>query len=449
MKHVIAGFVAFLSLFSISACIEKNTSLGTAMIPTNQDISIRTAEFDLPVDLRLADSLQSTVAQSATVGAIRTKAFGLFRSDAAMTVTSYSDSIEWGRNAKVKRIYISLARDSSLVVDPSQFYIPQNIYVHELTTQLDSTKAYNNSLTADDYSPEVISSTDVIYTGSDGFSIDLKKEYGEKFLRLPMEVRDSAELLMKEIPGLYLTCDVPEEGIEGGRLNVFDLSSSTLILNYTYDDEQGNHRSSTAIFSLGEYYALNVSSSGAGSLVTDNPTSAIYMEGLCGIKPHIQASTLRRQMEQWSLRNDIPLANVIIAKASIEFPFEYSGDPDQFYAWSSNLFPCKKETSSSTGRRIYSPLSEISESTLESGDIDRSHLYYKANISIYLQDLIRRDLSEITTDDDLWIMPTVSYTDSYSNTYYYPDYYYYKQDVLNGTGSLRHPVLKLTYTILK
>ena len=67
-----------------------------------------------------------------------------------------------------------------------------------------------------------------------------------------------------------------------------------------------------------------------------------------------------------------------------------------------------------------------------------------------LQDLLKRGREELTLEDDLWMMPILSYYDSYSSTtYYYSDYYYYSQSLLNGTAAERHPVLQLTYAVLE
>ena len=448
MKRVVNGLVAaFVSLFFLSACIEKNDLLGSALVPTSQDISIKTATFDLPVDLRMADSLQSAVSQSLTVGSLRTNTFGRFRAEAAMTVTSAEDSVEWGRNPSVRRIYLSLTRDTTLFVDPAQAYIPQNLHLYYLNTQLDSTYRYNNSLSLADCDPEQLMD-EVPYTGGASYIINLKPSLAERFFRLPMETRDSAELMMNEFHGLYMTCDDPEDPLEGGRLNIFDLSSSFLYLVYDYDDDEGRRKSNTASFALGEYYSLNITSSGARKLVTDDPASAIYMEGLCGIKPHIPADRLRSMIAKWATANGIPLEKLIVAKATVEFPFEFNGDPKQYDAWSTNLFPCKRTYTD--GILSYSPIKELSDDALENGFLDRALLTYKSNMSIYLQDLLRKDAAEVTAEDDLWMMPTVSQTSSYTGeTYYYSDYFFYQQDVLNGTNAARHPVLKLTYTILQ
>ena len=448
MKHLVGLAVALLSLFSISSCIEKNNFLGSAMVPSDQDIIIKTATFDLPVDLRMADSLQSSISQSITLGSVRSQTFGLFQSEAAMDLTASVDSIEWGRNPSVRRISITLARDTSLVLEAAQAHIPQNFHLHYLKTQLDSTHRYNNSLSAADYDPEDLMAASAPYVGEDSYSFDLKKEVGERLFRIPMAILDSAELMMKEFHGFYMTCDLPEGSMESGRLNVFDLSSSSLALSYDYDDSLGVRKSSTAYFLLGQNYTLNVNTSGARNLETDQPSDVIYMEGLCGIKPHISARTLYSQIARWASLNDVQLDHMILAKATIEFPFEFNGDPDQYDYWSGNLYPCQRTWSGDFVN--YGPLEDISDTTLEDGSMDRSNLWYKSNISSYLQHLIRKAESEVTEEDDLWMMPTVSTTNSYTGDLsYYSDCYFYQQNFLNGTGALRHPVLKIIFSELK
>lgn len=448
MKRVVSGMVAaLLSLFFLSACIEKNDLLGSALVPTNQDISIKTATFDLPVDLRMADSLQCAVSQSITVGSLRTDSFGRFRSEAAMTVTASTDTVEWGLNPSVRHIYISFVRDTTLFVDDSQEYIPQNLHLYYLNTKLDSTYRYNNSLSFADCDPTPIADP-VPYTGESAYSVDLDPSFGERFFRIPIASIYDDDLMMEAFHGLYMTCDDPEDPLEGGRLNAFDLSSSVLYLEYDYDDGLGNRKSKTASFQLGEYYSLNVCSSEAGKLVTDDPASAIYMEGLCGIKPHIPAAQLRSMIAEWAAANEIPLDRLIVAKATVEFPFEFSGDPDQFDAWPDNIFPCKRVYTN--GILSYGPIQEISDDSLELGLLDRSFLTFESNVSIYLQGLLRKSPGALTAEDDLWMMSTVSMINSYtSETSYFSDYFYYQQCILNGTDAERHPILNLTYTVLQ
>ena len=451
MRHsgVILSLAALLTAFCLASCITTDHTLGNSLVPDNQDITLHTATIDLPVGLKMADSLQMSVSQSAMVGAVRSDTFGLLHCDAAMSVTAATDSIDWGRNPSVKSLTLNLVVDSTLVVDASQLHIPQNIYVHQLNIELDSTMVYNNSLSAKDYNPAVISEGGHVFTGGDSYAVRLKDEIGQRLFQIPMATLDSAELFMKAFYGFYLRCDDPVEGLEGGRLNLFDLSSSTLTLTYEYDDADGNRKTTTALFQMGVKFAVNVCTSGSRRLENTDPADGIYMEGLCGIKPYVDALRLKDAVNAWAAANQIPVESLLIAKATFSFPFEYEGNRSQFDYYAANLFPCKRVTGSKDIVR-YTPIDEINDTNLESGQIDRSQLEYRSNVSIYLQDLVRRDRSDIGAADNLWMMPTLTYYNSSTGaTYYYADYFYYAQSVLNGTAAERHPVLTLTYSILK
>ena len=446
------GLAALLTMSCLVSCITKDYTMGSALVPANQDISIHTATFAVPVGLKMADSLQTAVSQSATVGTIRTDLYGLYRSDAAMAVTAAVDSIEWGKNPTVEHITLYLVGDTAMVVKPSDRYIPQNIYVHRLNVVLDSTMIFNNSLTAADYDPELLSVGGLVYNGSGSYTVELNPELGEELLKIPMETMNDDEAFMEKFKGLYLRCDDPVEGTEGGRLNTFDLSSSYINISYAYDDEDGNRRITSNNFMLGEYYSVNICSSGARELEQSLAADALFMEGTCGIKPYIRAAALRKIMEDFVEMETVgvPLDRVLIAKAVLVFPFEYFGDARQFDYYAPTLYACQRVKSSSSDLTRYEPIDEIEDETFESGDIDRSNLNYTVNISLYLQDLISCDANCITSEDDLWIMPTVSVYNSYTSaTYYYADYLYYTLSQLNGTAEARHPVLKLTYAILK
>ena len=450
MKHtgVILSLAAVLTALCLASCITIDHTLGSGLVPGNQDISLQTATFDLPVGMKMADSLQTSITQNVTVGAIRTGTFGLFHSDAAFSVSAATDSIVWGKNPSVRNLTLNLVTDTTLVTDASQLHILQNLYLHQLNRELDSTMVYNNSLTAADYNPAVISEGGFVFAGGGSYSVKLKKEIGEQLFRIPMATLDSTELFMKDFYGFYLRCDDPVEGTEGGRLNLFDLSSSTLSLTYDYDDDQGNRKTNTAIFQLGMEYTVNVCTSGSRPLEDADPGDGIYMEGLSGIKPYIDAVRLKDAISAWAASAQIPLDKLLIAKATVSFPFEYNGDRTQFDYYAQNLFPCKRKA---IGSRIrYTPIDEINNTDLEDGTMDRSQLEYCANVSLYLQDLIKRDRSAVTAADNLWLMPTISYYNSTTGTtYYYADYFYYAQTFLNGTSDTRHPVVKLTYSILK
>ena len=450
MKHtgLILGLTALFALTGLTACIPTDNTLGSALVSTNQDITLRTATLDLPVgEVRTTLDLQSRISSSVMVGSIGTE----FCSEGLMAVSAASDSVTWGANPTVRRVYLSMALDTTMVMQEDQRYVPQNLYVHRLNFELDSTM-YNGTIERFQtpyYDPEPISVGGCVYTGDEAWSVDLKKEVGEALLRLPMEVRDSANLFMKQFYGFCLRTDSPDKGLPGqekeGRLNVFDLSMSYLILTWDYTDDDGFRKTATTYFELGAYHSLNVYRTLES---TPDARDAIHVQGLTGGKPYVNALRLKETLTDWAARENVDLDNVLIAKATVEFPFEYSGDRTQFDFCATGLFPCNRLMLDDVP--YYAPISEINETELEDGTIDRSLLCYKSNISLYLQDLICSEDSEIDSEDDLWFMPVYSYYNSNTGvTYYYADNFYYSQTRLNGTSDLRHPVLRLTYTQLK
>ena len=385
---------------------------------------------------------------SVTVGNIGTD----FYSEGLMTITASTDSIVWGKNPTVQRVYLSMVRDTALVMRDDQLYIPQNIYVHRLNFELDSThvNATHDRFKGQYYDPEPISTGGFVYTGDDAWSVELKKEIGEELLRFPMATLDSAQLFMKQFYGICLRGDYPESSQTApdgeGRLNLFDLSSSYMIINWDYDDDAGVRKRATAYFSLGAYHVLNLYRT---LRTTSASADQLVVQGLSGSKPYVSARALKESVEDWAAGSGISPEDIVIAKASVEFPFEYSGQSTQLDHYAASLYPCQRVVDDN-GIAYYSPLAEINDTSLEGGSIDRSQLYYKSSISLYLQDLLSQEDSDIDDEDDLWFMPTYSYYNSNTGTtYYYADNYFYTQTTLNGTSALRHPVLKLTYSVLK
>lgn len=450
MRHsgIATSLALLLAVFFLASCITTDPTLGSALVSESQDITIQTVTLDLPLsESRAAADLQSRISNGISVGNIGSDLY----SEGLMSVTAASDSVVWGKNPVVRRVYLSFVCDSTIAMRDDQLHIPQNFYVHRLNFELDSTH-YNSTQARFQtayYDPEPISVGGSLYTGEDSWSVDLKKEIGEELLRIPMETRDSAELFMRQFYGLCLRTDMPDDprtAPEGsGRLNMFDLSSSYLYFSWDYTDDDGNRKNTSTYFQLGQYYALNIYRNVSDS---NAATGSLEVQGLSGRKPRIEAAQLRSAVANWASSQNIPLENLVIAKATVEFPFDYSGDMHQLDHYATTLYPCKRALVDDIP--YYAPLGELGESSVENGNIDRSLLLYKAGISFYLQDLIKKDASKVTNEDDLWLMPTLSYYNSNtSTTYYYADNVYYSHTWLNGTDAARHPVLKLTYTVLK
>lgn len=448
---VLVGILLSATLLSLtSSCITKDYTLGNSFIPSDQFISLRTADFDLPVQLRMADSLQTSSSGSISVGSISTNLFGTTRIAAAATLTPSVDSIIWGKNPTVVNTYLSLTLSGAQYMSDDQQYILQNLYIHELTSPLDTTDYYNNSLTDMDYNPVPVSDGAVVYDGTETILIPLKKEFMAKLFQYTMEQLDSTEYMVNHFYGLYLRADDVEEGSEGGRINDFSISDSYVVMTYSYIDDDGNQKEKTLSFDLGQYWTVNRVSSGSSHLVTDDAKTAIYSDGLCGVKPFISAKAIKQMLDKWMQQNNLDKSKILVTRASLEFPFEYTGSGSDYGNYPTNLFPCRRMFSDDTKKIIYyNPNTEIEDNTFNHGDINRSLFYYKPDAGIYIQKLIKGNLNDFNSTYDLWLMPTITYVDSNTGkTYYYVDYNNYYQMVLNGTKSARHPVMHLTYAII-
>ena len=437
-----------LSATILTSCILTDNTLGSVYIPGNQDISIKMADFDLPVTLKMADSLQTAVSASFIIGSITTNDYGTFRVGTATSITPLTDTILWGEDPVFIDMYLQIAISEKRFLSPEQEFIPQNIYAYELKAPLDTTFIYNNSITEFSYLPVPVTSRNSIYMGGDSLKMHFTKEYGERFFSATIEECDSTELFINKFYGLYFRTDDIEEGLTGGRINYFNLGASEVRLTFTSTNEAGKRRDTSVALQLGEYLSLNSMKSEAGLMVTDNPKETLYYESLSGIKPHISGSALHSLMQNWAKENSIDLGNLVIAKAILEFPFEYSGNYKALDNYPGNLFPCRRVRTKK--HTLYTPIDEIYDSYMSNGSLNRSLLSYKPDIGLYLQDLIKKESSELTDEDDLWIMQTISYTNNTTNvTTHYPDFTHYNVAKFNGTGCKRNPKLRIVYTLLK
>lgn len=443
-------------LFSISSCITTDKTLGSIYVPSDQDFKIKTAEFDIPVAMKMADSLQAQTYYYA-VGNNYDPTFGLTSIGFAATVVPSTDSIRWGTDPVLLDAYIEMGKSAISTFVDNQEYIPQNINVYELNFELDSTYAFCNSIKDGMYYPNKLNIETPVYLGGDSLKVRLDRSYIEKFFTLSDEVMDSTLLFIKNIRGLYFTADDPIKGMVGGRINQFDPSSSYLYVKYRSTNAIGKRRDTTAIFLIGQdsdYYGYSVQSFKHSSQKfvadADNKSQNLYYEGLAGVKPFIAANDIKEIISEWADKNNINMANLLITKASLVFPYEFPSDYRILEHYPQSLYPCIRDTNSS-GVKKYSPLSAIYDDTFDKGKINRSLLWYKPDISIYLQKLIKKET--LKSSDDLWMIAEYEYTysDYYgnSNTYYYADYINYCFGILEGNGAVDRPKLMITYTVLQ
>ena len=449
---VLVGILLCAALLSTTqSCITKDYKLGSSLIPTDQDVNIYSTEIDLPVELRLSESIQSYGTGLLCVGSINSPIFGKTRSEAAFTVTPTTDSIQWGKNPEFESAYLSLTLSDAQIMEDNQEFILQNLYVHRLTSPLDSTMYFSDSLDDSWYDPEPISDGCAVYDGGETILIPIKESYMKELFNYTMEQMDSTEYFINHFYGMYLRCDDVEDGSYGGRLNDFSTSDSYLSFTLHYTDEDDGLRKDKAItFDLADYWAVNRITSDAASLVAEGPEEAICTDGLCGVKPVVNAKELKKTIESWIKDNNIDKGRFMITRAALEFPFEYTGESEDYDNFPTNLFPCRRIWDSTGEKfRYLNPIDEIEDSTFDPGSINRSLFYYKPDAGQFIQELVAMDEDDVDDTYDLWMMPTVSSTSSTTgDTYYYADVTTYYQGIINGTKSARHPVLKLSYVVI-
>lgn len=469
VRHYIAAtIIAALGLLA-GGCVYTDYSLGGQYVPDEEDILIRTVDIDIPVGLKLADSLQTSSSYSAVVGSMYTEEFGGVHISTALTITPLYDSIRWGVNPVFKSMYVSLAPSSTFTMQDDQKHIPQNFYVYQLNRQLDSTDMYCNSIRPGDYGSQQVNSGTCLFMG-DTTVLRFTEAFGSQLFEIDTTALDSTALFLEKFHGIYIACDRQDEGCVGGRINHFDLSGSYATMQFTSTNDAGIRRDTTVYFSLGASKSVLSIEAGRKDDECDDATDVLLYQGYNGVKPYINGTRLRQALDLWLQRDGLNHENVLITHATMEFPFEYTGDPDQLSYYPTSLYPHLR--ASGSGYTVYTPISEIYNSSYDNGSINRSLSLYRPDVALYLQNLIRKKVDEVPADYDIYMMSTISYTtttssasSSYysyyyyyyygydptetSTTYYYADTKNYAQGRLNGTRALRHPKLHITYTVLR
>ena len=473
----------FPALLAIApSCIQQNMSLGSAYVPQNQYIYLDQAEFDLPVGINYPDSLNTELSDYLQVGSISSEEYGNVTVGAAVSIVPSCTFKEWGGNPVFKEMKLTLAMSSLQALEQSQLYIPQNIYVHRLTRDLDSTTVYGNSIKPGDYTPGQCCTGVNVTTGLDTMFISFPEEFARPIFAMDSMTLDSVELFCKQFKGLYINTDKRASDDIGGRISEFRVSDNPSIeLIYTSTRKDGYRRDTVEYFWLVGYgaYSLMTIERDRKINTTDRAESIIKTDGIAGATPFINGRELRNQLDKWLEINGLDRNKVMISKAMIEFPVSFAGHHSDYAAYPGNLFPCRR-VRDSLNNVVYMPLSEIYSSEYSQGDMltniddgDKCY-YYRPDAALYIQSLLKEeDIEKVDDTYDVWMMPTSTYTvttkrkstaiNDYYNYYYYSYYgidlnsttqsFYccdnttYFQGNLNGTGAKRHPKLYLTYTV--
>ena len=311
---------AALALVALSSCIKVNQTLGSVYVPTDRDLKIHTITFDLPVGMKMADSLQSSTSYL-VLGNLEDEDYGYTSAEFAATVNP-PDTLPWGQNPIYKSAKLQFLKFSVQTFAEGQEELPQNIHVYALTKPMDTTKIYCNSIKREDYSLEEIAEGAVIYCGGDTLTVPLKDSFARKYMDATQQELDSAALFIKRYYGIYVTSDKLIGSGVGGRLVKFSAGAMRLTFNSTND--AGEQRDTTVNFPIGSSFATDIYTHETRDLEIDgdNDLEKIYYEGMAGIKPHIKGEAIRDSLIQWAAKNNVNLKDIIVARASIELPYD-------------------------------------------------------------------------------------------------------------------------------
>ena len=445
---------------SATSCIDVDKTLGVNNIPDDFALNLQTATLRLPLQTKMLDSLQSLNTSSALLGAFRTPEFGLTTHYFATNFYHYSTkSVDLGTDRKIRNIYMTFLKSSNTIMDGSQDGLPQTIHVYQMNRVVDTTYKYNCDLRESDYDHTPIDTNGVVYTGGDTLRIWLKNSFGQKLLSATQDELDSSTVFMDRFKALLFTCDSPEEGTTGGRLNQFKTTDAYIYVTFNFQPKwQSARKDTTAVLVVGENtYTQNFSTYESKPLEESESQEYISVEGLGGLKAYTDPLKLKDTIDKWISKNGYDPKKLVICKATYKLPFVTDdstvGNLNKYYP--SSLFPHYKDKDTSNNY-YYAPLDDIYSTSNFGGSANRSLSCYMGDISSQVQKICNKDRSEIASNWKKYAMWFTSVTETTTSNYYSSsttttfsiDRTSYSVGKLNGPLHADYPKLELVFAIL-
>lgn len=440
--------LASLSLL-ISSCITVNKKAGEGLVPSDQIFDIAIQEFDLPVQMRVSDSLQTMTSGALVVGAHKDSDLGLTTSAAAFRLYPQNDTNDFGRDPKINYLRMYIQVSGNIVLDEADTKIPQNIYVHRLLTDIDSLKIYNNSLSEADYDINPLNPGGNVYFGGDTLNMQLSNEFAKELVTATPAEMDSLELFVKRFKGFVIRTEPLPGSLEGGRFNIIVPSSVNMALSYNHVDDTISKPDSTIYyFTTDTDLSINLIKHGSKGLETSVPTDKILIEGLAGVKPYIDMEQVNNMIKSWAQSQNTTTDKIVVAKAELILPYESPANYKTLSQYPSQIFLATRNTGTSySNQPYYQLLSEINISD-DKGTINKSLLTYNLNITTYFQNLLK---GKYTKREELktYMLPVASTSNSMTGevSYFIDNTVYYK-GVINGMNAVRKPKLRIVYAII-
>lgn len=442
-------------LFCSASCIEINEHLGQNFIPDNQKWKVYVPApqnfKNGDVVMQVSDSLSAYSNRRMTFGAVKDN-WGICSKSTSFTLVPVKKDISFGKNWKVRKFHFSAVRDTFSVMNSADMEMLQNVFVHPLKKQLDSTVRYSGEFMNKerlneyvDFSKRITVGTP-LYIGGDSLSFDFSKEYAESLIKgiesIPEDKKDSLIRYLDAVPGIYITTNDPVA--EGGRFNMFEVALKTDQYGYV----TGNYAELAITADYGDRKDVDTTflfMYGPADFVTENSTivptqfafnantqehisqyasgqeivadDKITVEGGSGYKPVIKATAIREAVANL-IRQELDepgmedFSNIVINKATIIMSYDTA---DLENGWTDvDLYPeilsPTVRLRSTKGKHVtYAGLTDSSIEGANHGDINRSGCKYSPDISHHVQEIMKLDSSSKDYEKeiakyDIWML---------------------------------------------
>lgn len=412
-------FPLFLVSCIFVSCVTINYETGNSLIPTNQVFTLETQDFEVPMFTQKADSMYMAYPTSLALGSINSPLFGNTTTGGIFTFLPYNIEEDYGENPVVENLYVDLLVSGVDVMDDSQRYIPQNIYVYKLVKDINHMEIYSSSFTEDYIDPVPVSKPGLIYQGGDTLHLEFTPEFAAELLEANKTQRDSATAFLDRYKGLYICTDALSSG---GRMNYLTIGESYMYLDYTVAGKD-----SLLTYELNSYTTyFNTSTHDSQELITTEPSEFTYYEGQSGVKPCVDIPALIREIELWG-SSQVPVVErnrILVSRAELVVPVEIPQGEDYTLVdhAPSMLFPAYMVRTDSL--TYYTPLSDLYNKE-PGGVLNRTKWEYTFDITAYMQLLLTTDDSKLNDFANLWLLGVEYVEEDSSDDYsdYYNNYY--------------------------
>ena len=430
------------------SCINIDKTAGEDLIPTDHTLTVSTASVEIPVQMKMIDSLQSIFPDYLIAGAYKDPELGLTTCNTAFQVVPYTTENDFGDNPQPVYLRMEIGVDKALCLIKGEESIPQNIYLYALNKEIDSTTIYNNSFSRNDYGVTPLNIGTAVYTGGDSINIEMNLNYAKELLSATKEERDSVSMFVKRFKGFVITTDPVPDGIKGGRFNMIDPASVYIKMKYHHVSAADDiDKDSILLYNIStsKCFYTNFFTHGSKSLETSAPGEKILLEGMGGVKPYINFKDVRTKFLAWAQTKNIDLNKVLIAKAELILPYEFPNDYTVMEQFPASVYLAYKYYADDYKSKMYYPIKDVY--AVGAGTLNRSLFHYSMDISTFLQHVLNNTLEEEKWNT--WITPITQVSNSYTgNVTYYIDNQIYSKATLNGASSTRRPKINITYSVL-